>query len=294
MSTPTLSVIMGVYNGEKHLQQAVLSILAQSYEDFELIIVNDGSKDGTLEVLQSFSDSRIKIITTENQGLTKSLNLALSFSKGEYIARQDADDISLNTRFEKQIKLLKSDDELYMVGSSMYVSNAKGLFNEVFYYPTQYEDIKQVIAQYNPFVHGSVMFKKAVVEKEGGYDESYRYVQDYELWSRIVPKYKSINIKEPLYARLREGDCSESNIDKTEYVNKIQLRIQDSAVKAEPNNSKKIVAKSIYPYIGWPRLECSKLSKTFKEISAQAKINKFRSEDYIKKSRCYYPWSFFE
>ena len=113
-----ISVLLSVFNGEKTLQRSVESILTQSYEDFELLILDDGSDDATESICNSFVDDRIKFFKlNHNQGLTKSLNYLASFADGEFLARQDADDISLNLRFEKQINLFKEDNELDFVTS---------------------------------------------------------------------------------------------------------------------------------------------------------------------------------
>ena len=109
---------MGVYNGEKYLKESVESVLSQTFSDFEFIIINDGSTDGSTEMLQSYSDSRIRLYHQENRGLTASLNRAISLAKGKYIARQDADDISMEMRFEEQFRFLERNPDVVIVGSS--------------------------------------------------------------------------------------------------------------------------------------------------------------------------------
>jgi len=116
MSTALLSVVMGVYNGENNLFKTIDSILNQTYTDFEFIIINDGSTDKTSEILKEYAarDNRIRVIEQENTGLTKALIRGCKEAQGKYIARQDAGDISLPTRFEKQLKLLLSNPKLIM------------------------------------------------------------------------------------------------------------------------------------------------------------------------------------
>ncbi len=124
---PKVSVIMSVYNGDKYLREAIESILNQTFTDFEFIIVNDGSTDNSLEIIESYDDERIKTINNKkNIGLTKSLNKALKFAKGKYIARQDADDVSLPNRFEKQVEYLDSHPEVALVGTSVYLIDENG------------------------------------------------------------------------------------------------------------------------------------------------------------------------
>ena len=113
-----ISVLLSVFNGEKTLERCIESILTQTYKDFELLILNDGSDDATGLICDSFNDDRIKLFKVDkNQGLTKSLNYLASFAEGEFLARQDADDLSLNLRFEKQINLFFEDSELDFVTS---------------------------------------------------------------------------------------------------------------------------------------------------------------------------------
>lgn len=198
MTNPKISVIMSVYNGEKYLREAIESILNQTFTDFEFIIVNDGSTDGSLEIIQSYDDKRIKIINNEkNIGLTKSLNKALKVARGEYIARQDADDVSLPNRFEKQIKYLEKHPEVALLGTSVYLIDEKGKIigkRMALAKPTFKE-----LCKGNRFSHGSVMFEKAVITELGGYNELLRYVQDYELWLRIAKSYEIRNLTQVLY-----------------------------------------------------------------------------------------------
>jgi glycosyltransferase involved in cell wall biosynthesis len=196
-NNPKISVIMSVYNGGKYLREAIESILAQSFTDFEFIIVNDGSTDNSLEIIQSYDDERIKIINNEkNLGLTKSLNKALKKARGEYIARQDADDISLPNRFEEQMKYFERYPETVVLGTSIYVINGAGklLMKEI-----APSDPSKILLNTNAFTHGSVIFKKAVVDELGYYNELLKYSQDYELWSRIAKHYKVCNLTQPLY-----------------------------------------------------------------------------------------------
>jgi glycosyltransferase involved in cell wall biosynthesis len=290
MKTPFISVLMGAYNAQQHIQQAILSILAQSYEHFELIIINDGSSDDTLAIIKNIKDERIIIVDQKNIGLTKSLNKALTIAKGELIARQDADDISLSTRFEEQVKAFNQDPDLSLLGSSMYISNPKGVFNEIFHYPCTDEELKEAIFHFNPFIHGAMMIKKLVMISEGGYNESFQYVQDYEFWSRLVPKYKCQNLSMPFYARLREDDCSENQIDKSGFVEEIQATLKKKHTDFPVDINISIKAQSIYPILGWPIRHCSQLAKTFANMAIVAARLSLDTNDYRKKANTYFPW----
>ncbi len=118
-SAPRVNVIMAVFNGEQYLQEAIESILRQTFDNFEFVIIDDGSTDKTVEILNRFSDERIKRLTNEsNIGLTRSLNRGIRFSRGEYIVRQDADDVSLPERLAKQVAYLDAHSMVGLVGTS--------------------------------------------------------------------------------------------------------------------------------------------------------------------------------
>ena len=122
---PKVSVVMSVYNSEPFIRDAINSILGQTFQDFEFIIINDGSTDGSLQIIQSYGDSRIRITSQENLGLTKSLNKGIGIARGEYIARQDADDISEPSRLEKQVAVLEQNSRAVLVSSNIrYFSEA--------------------------------------------------------------------------------------------------------------------------------------------------------------------------
>ena len=203
---PKISVILSVYNGEKYLREAIESVLNQTFTDFEFIIVNDGSTDNSLEIIQSYDDERIKIINNEkNIGLTKSLNKALKQAKGEYIARQDADDVSLPNRFEEQVRYFEGHPEVVLLGTSVYLidENEKIVGKRIVLAKPSIKDLFKE----NHFNHGSVMFKKEIVNQLGGYNELIRYSQDYELWLRITKYYDVRNLTQILY-KLRSHDAN--------------------------------------------------------------------------------------
>jgi len=198
--TPKISVVMSVYNGEKYIEEAIQSILRQTYQDFEFIIVNDCSTDKTVEIINSFNDSRIRIINNlENIGLTKSLNKGIKYTKGEYIARMDADDISLPHRFETQIGFLEKNKDYALIGSSFYQVNEEG--KTVFWTRVLTEDseIRRGLKNQNWFGHGSVLIRKSAFIECKGYNEEFECAQDYDLWLRISEKFKIANTEEPLY-----------------------------------------------------------------------------------------------
>lgn len=199
MNQPKVSVIMSVYNGEKYLREAVDSILAQTFTDFEFIIINDGSTDKTKEILSSYDDERIVVIDQQNVGLTKSLNRGIKMAKGEYIARMDADDISLPERLEKQVRFLDHNRDIVLVGTSPICINENGKAIETGNVSTASDEIKKNLLNGNQFTHGSVMFRKSCIEAVGFYREEFDVAQDYDLWLRISEVFGVGNIEEPLY-----------------------------------------------------------------------------------------------
>ena len=189
---------MPVYNEEKYLEEAIESILTQTFTDFELIIVNDGSTDSSLETIKRYNDRRIKLINnSKNLGIAKSLNIALKEAKGKYIARQDADDVSLPNRLEEQLKYLEANLEVGVVGTNVYNIREDGTV--VGSSSLDLEPTFEKLLKGNRIVHGSVMVRKHVLEEHNYYNEDFLCSQDYELWLRISKEYVIKNIKNPLY-----------------------------------------------------------------------------------------------
>jgi glycosyltransferase involved in cell wall biosynthesis len=192
---PKVSVIMPVKNGKSFLSEAIESILAQTFSNFEFIIVDDASTDNSSTIVRQYKDDRILLVTSKNHlGLTASLNKALKQAKGEYIARMDADDISLPERLQRQVEVLDADAELKLCGSWVELIDKKGIKIGERKYPVEYDLIQKDIMRYNPFVHPSIMMKKNILSAIGHYDEGLDGAEDYDLFLRIVKKYKSSNI----------------------------------------------------------------------------------------------------
>lgn len=193
-----ISVIMSIKNNEKSIKSSIESVLSQTYKDFEFLIMNDNSTDNSPTILKNYEqkDSRIKIFyNKETIGLTKSLNILINHAKGNYIARQDGDDISTKSRLHKQIGYLKSGKYDFCV------SRAESLqTNEIIPKVSYYIPKKLILKIKNPFIHGTLMIKKETLIDQDCYDERFYYAQDYKLFSKLLKnnvRYKYI--KEPLY-----------------------------------------------------------------------------------------------
>lgn len=195
---PKVSVVMSVYNGGVYLRDSISSILSQNFTDFDFIIVNDGSTDDSLEIIKSFSDPRIKLISRGNKGLIDSLNEAISCSNSEYIARMDADDISLPNRLSRQVEFLNNFG-IDLVGSWAIKINEKNEeIGAMSYPPADNNRIKKFFIKHNPFIHSSIMIKRSVLNSVGLYNPKYKHAEDYELWGRVLCKFRGANIQENL------------------------------------------------------------------------------------------------
>ncbi len=203
---PAISVIMSVYNDGDCVGKAIESILSQSFSDFEFIIIDDGSTDFTPDILKDFSekDARIQVHTQDNTGLTKALNKGLSLAKGNYIARQDADDISYPQRFEKQVVVLENNQDVVVVGSGADDLYPDGFTARWGHYSE--DELQKVVFLKTPFPHASAMMRADICKKLSGYDESFKTSQDMELWMRMAKEGKLAMIEEPLMRRYVGND----------------------------------------------------------------------------------------
>ena len=197
---PKVSVLMSVYNGERYLREAIDSILNQTLKDFEFFIINDGSTDSTKKILDSYNDSRIRIINNgKNVGLTKSLNKGLRLAGGEYIARQDADDVSAPERLQKEINFLETHQDYAVVGTFVKILNEDSEVIGLLERLTEDTQIRERLGTDNCITHGSAVIRKKCLQDLGFYDESIVRAQDYEVWLRLSEKYRLANIPEYLY-----------------------------------------------------------------------------------------------
>jgi len=196
---PVVSVVMPVYNAERFLRQAVDSILAQTYRDFELLVINDGSSDSSLEILHSYSDPRLRLISNEtNKGLIAALNRGIDEARGEYIARMDADDISHPKRLERQVEFLKCNSTIAMVGTWINIVDREGRTLDKMEYPSENKGIQENLLENACFAHPSVMFRKICVVSVGGYRVIAKHAEDYDLWLRLSEVFPLANIPELL------------------------------------------------------------------------------------------------
>ena len=202
MNTPAVSVIMPVYNADKFLNQAIHSILNQTFTDLEFIIINDGSEDKSKEIIKGYQDSRIIYLeNTRNEGLVPSLNKGISAAKGKYIARMDADDIALESRLQMQIDFFEQNPKALVLATPVKLINEHNEDIGSWSHDIQHilpESIRNFLPVNNCIAHPTVMIKADLLKKYK-YNHSQKLSEDYDLWLRLsADKIAIYKLKEPL------------------------------------------------------------------------------------------------
>ncbi len=199
MNVPTVTVLMTVFNAGPYLDAAIRSIVEQTYRNWEFVIVDDASTDGSADVAEAWArrDARVRVIRNDaNKGQTPCLNQGLREARGEWVARQDADDFSLPERLARQ---MAARDGVALLGTNGWIINAVGRATGLLDAPLTHESITWTSPFLNPFMHTAVLARTAVIREElGGYDESFRIAQDYDLWTRLIARHRSANLPDRL------------------------------------------------------------------------------------------------
>jgi hypothetical protein len=202
MMAPTVSVVMSVFNGERFVADSIDSILDQTFRDFEFIIIDDGSTDGTAEILASYlqADNRIIAHHHQNKGQVPSLNIGCGLARGRYIARIDADDIALPERFQRQIDFLEQHPQVALLGSSISNMDEMGRPLSTWPLPTGDKEIRERLFELQdiPFCHVTQMFRTEVFRAVKGYRTAFAPAEDYDLWLRMAEGWQLANLPEPL------------------------------------------------------------------------------------------------
>ena len=200
---PKISVILSFFNNNETLELSIKSIINQSYKNFELILISDGSNDLSNKIVQKFLIKKNNILylrSRVNMGLTKMLNVGIKYSRGDFIARQDADDFSFSSRFKKQIDYFEKNNDVDILGSNaVYIIKNK---KQIIKMPEKDINIKQGLPYKNTIIHPTVMMRKKIFNKNIFYNENYLRCQDYELWLRVKNKVKFYNIQKNLVKRI--------------------------------------------------------------------------------------------
>jgi glycosyltransferase involved in cell wall biosynthesis len=218
---PRVSVLMPVYNSAQYFPAAIESILNQTFHDFEVVVVDDHSQDGSWDLARAYArkDPRVRVWRNpENWKLCKTLNRAIGFSRGEFLARMDSDDISLPERLARQVAFLKAHPEVGICGGTMEVMDAQGRSLGSRHYALTDAEIRKRIFRYSPFSHPTVMFRRRVLEQAGLYNPQFEHAEDYELYFRLGRLAKFGNLPDTVL-RYRQAETS---------VTTAKLRIMES------------------------------------------------------------------
>lgn len=203
-SIPLVSVVMGAYNSEATIEDAINSILSQDFLDVELIVVDDSSSDETPRKLSRITDPRLIVYRNPvNIGLTASLNVGIGLSRGKYIARQDADDVSDRTRLSTQVALLEANHDIGAAGTWVIFTDSALRPLSSWEPPITNLEIQRRLLQVNALCHGSAIVRRSLIDAVGLYREKFTYTQDYDLWLRIAEISELANIPQYLYTMRR-------------------------------------------------------------------------------------------
>jgi len=207
---PKITVLLPVYNAEKYLTEAIESILQQTFSDFELLVVEGGSKDNSLKIIRGYDDPRIRVIFQDKDklGLSAALNQGLENAKGKYIARMDCDDICFPTRFQKQVEFMDNNPDIAISGTWIKIIGIKP--EKIVEYPTTHDEIRALLFFLPPLAHPTVIMRRAIVnEKKLRYNPDFIIGEDFDLWSRSSFKVKMGNLPEVLlYYRAHSENLS--------------------------------------------------------------------------------------
>jgi glycosyltransferase involved in cell wall biosynthesis len=217
VNTPLVSVVMSVYNSQSYLKEAIDSVLSQSYTNFEFIIINDGSTDNSLSIINSYNDKRIVFINNDcNKGLIYSLNKGLEIAKGEFIARMDSDDVSLPDRLRLQVQQFLSNPNAVIVGSDYFLLKGD---NQKYIKNINDSDYQKAVLLFTPcFCHPTVMIKNIFKENNIQYNANFIHAEDYKLWTDLYSFGDFMNVKKPLL-KYRHHSLQVSNLKNESQLN---------------------------------------------------------------------------
>ncbi len=215
MDSPTISVVMSVFNGEAFLCEAVESILAQTFGDFEFIIIDDGSTDKTSEILSDYAkrDNRVRLVEQENRGRADSLNRGIEFARASLIARMDADDISLPHRLKEQVDFLNHHPEVGLLSGAFDLIGSENKILDTIRLPAEDPEIGTRMLDYNAICHPAVVMRKNVALASGGYRKQLLDADDYDLWLRMAERTHLANLDSIILKyRVHPGQASIRNM----------------------------------------------------------------------------------
>lgn len=264
---PIVTVLLPVYNGRHYLREAIQSILDQTFPDFELIIINDGSSDDSGDIAQSFQDKRIRFYAQQNKGLAATLNRGIALAKGKYIARQDADDFSLPSRLAEQVNYLETHPKVALVGTWSEIWHEEQRTTLCHRHPTRNAELQFALFFDNPFVHSSVMIRRSILDLAGSYstDLDRQPPEDYELWSRIARVAEIANLPKVLHA-YRETKGSISRSGERPFEEKVIAISKENVTIALKQTQTEAVASVVELYHRFPRERMPYAFNDLKEV----------------------------
>jgi len=285
---------MPAYNAQDYIADAINSVVQQTFTDFELLIVNNGSTDNTESIINSFSDPRIKVVNQPEKGIAIALNTGLQHAQSDYIARFDADDICYPQRLEEQYNFMISHPEYIICGSACDYMDMHG--NYIFtYHPPGYthEEIQNIKHSSCPFIHSSTMFKKENVLLHGGYPENAHHFEDHILWLKILKQGRACNLSQPLikvrlnpgsitidekwrhrkFIEIKQAALKKGDIDEAEGDRLLEILKQQDTQKIKEGAYYALLAKKFL----WNNYQPEKARKNLKKALA---LNRFEWKTY--------------
>ena len=280
MVVPKVSVIMPVYNAERFISETINSILSQSFTNFEFLITDDCSSDGTLKIISSFKDPRITVFVNEtNIGYVRILNQLINISAGDYIARQDHDDISVSDRLGQQILFMDNNPEVGICGCNAKMFGTRRWISSV---PTEDSDIRAAFIMRNPYVHSSVLMRRSIFQGDRllKYNNDYYPAEDYSLWFEISLIAKLANLPSSLLQyRTHSNNVSHLNgKDQIEKANAIRVRILEITLSISLTDEEKRLHNLFSTSNQISLSDLKSLEKWYLKILTYNKVKKYYSD----------------
>ena len=303
-NTVDITVFIALYNAEKYIEKTLNSLLCQTFNNFEILIINDASTDNSVEIVKQFKDNKIRLLHNEsNKGICYTRQRGVEEAKGKYIAIIDSDDIAMPSRLENQFDFLENNPEIVLCGTdAQFIDEHDKEINHIHYINHQPELIKIRLLFANQFINSSVLIKKKAILNVGGYKKS--IAEDYDLFVRIAEKYKTTNLNKKLVS-YRMHNVSDSRTKKELYsvAEKEILGYQYEKLKIEKDleyipyllfhgNAKLIEKKDLYVFFN-TILKNNNLLKIYDEILFKNIFLKIWIELILHHKNCYQTWKLF-
>jgi glycosyltransferase involved in cell wall biosynthesis len=239
-----VSVLIGCWNNADTLERAARSILDQTLEDLELVVVDDGSTDSTPELVASLGDPRVRYLPLEHMGIARSLNHGLRAATAPLVAIQDADDWSEPERLEREVAVLESRPDVAVVGCRMFEVDEDGRRIEP---RTTFAagDVRPVLMRFNPIPNSCACFRREAALELGGYDARYRYAMDYDLWLRLAERHGVVTLDEPLATRRMSGTNVAARKERAQVAETVAMRLRAMRRRRSPRGSSGVAVAAL-------------------------------------------------